>query len=65
MRGADFMQDMLFSVRSLESFVPNEHPLRPVREILNTALKRMDCVFAAITRRAVETRSPRRSCCER
>ena len=48
MRGADFMQDMLFSVRSLESFVPNEHPLRPLREILNTALERMDCVFAAM-----------------
>lgn len=48
MRGADFMQDTLFSVRSLESFVPGEHPLRPVREILNTALKRMDPVFAAM-----------------
>ena len=48
MRGADFMQDTLFSVRSLESFVPAEHPLRPVREILNTALKRMDALFAAM-----------------
>jgi transposase len=48
MRGADFMQDTLFSIRSLESFVPAEHPLRPVREILNTALKRMDSVFAAM-----------------
>ena len=48
MRGADFMQDTLFSVRSLESFVPAEHPLRPVREILNTALTRMDPVFAAM-----------------
>ena len=49
MRGADFMQDTLFSVRSLESFVPAEHPLRPVREILNTALTRMDPdLFAAM-----------------
>jgi transposase len=48
MRGADFMQDTLFSVRSLESFVPAEHPLRPVRELLNTALKRMDAVFAGM-----------------
>jgi len=45
MRGADFMQDTLFTMRSLESFVPAEHPLRPVREILNTALKRMDVLF--------------------
>lgn len=48
MRGADFMQDTLFSVRSLESFVPADHPLRPVRELLNVALKRMDSVFAAM-----------------
>ena len=48
MRGADMMQDTLFSMRSLESFVPAEHPLRPVRDILNVALKRMDPVFAAM-----------------
>jgi hypothetical protein len=42
MRGPDFMQDTLFAVRSLESYVPTEHPLRPVRDILNVALKRMD-----------------------
>jgi transposase len=45
MRGRDFMQDTLFTTRSLESFVPAEHPLRPIREILNTALKGMDPLF--------------------
>ena len=45
MRGRDFMQDTLFTTRSLESFVPANHPLRPIREILNTALKRMDSLF--------------------
>src|ERR1700730_8837004 len=48
MRGPDFMQDTLFSVRSLESYVPAEHPLRPVREILNTALKGMHPMFTAM-----------------
>ena len=48
MRGADVMQDTLFSVRSLESYVPGDHPLRPVRDILNEALKRMDPLFAVM-----------------
>jgi len=48
MRGPDVMQDTLFSVRSLESYVPPDHPLRPVRDILNEALKRMDPLFAAM-----------------
>jgi len=48
MRGPDFMQDTLFAVRSLESYVPAEHPLRPVRDILNVALKGMDPLFAAM-----------------
>lgn len=48
MRGPDVMQDTLFAVRSLESYVPPDHPLRPVRDILNEALKRMDPLFAAM-----------------
>jgi len=48
MRGPDVMQDTLFSVRSLESYVPTDHPLRPVRDILNAALKRMDPLFAGM-----------------
>jgi transposase len=42
------MQDTLFAVRSLESYVPAAHPLRPVRDILNEALRRMDPLFATM-----------------
>jgi len=48
MRGPDIMQDTLFTVRSLDSFVPENHPLRPIREILNRALKDMDAAFEAM-----------------
>lgn len=48
MRGQDIMQDTLFTVRSLDSFVPENHPLRPIREILNQALKDMDAAFKAM-----------------
>ena len=42
------MQDTLFTMRSLNSFVPADHPLRPVREILDAALKNMDRLFEAM-----------------
>jgi transposase len=42
------MQDTLFAVRSLEGYVRAAHPLRPVREILNEALRRMDPLFATM-----------------
>ncbi len=45
MRGPDVMQDALFKVRSLDSFVPRDHPLRAIREILNVVLKEMDATF--------------------
>ncbi|MGH8633547.1 MAG: IS5 family transposase [Burkholderiales bacterium] len=48
MRGPDIMQETLFTVRSLDSFVPQDHPLRPIREILNRALKDMDATFEAM-----------------
>ena len=48
MRGPDVMQDALFTVRSLDSFVPADHPLRPIRELLNVALKEMDAAFEAM-----------------
>jgi transposase len=46
MRGADSMQESLFIVKTLNDFVPADHPLRPIREILNVALDRMDQQFA-------------------
>lgn len=40
MRGADEVQEGLFSFSKLEDFVPCDHPLRPVRELVNRALTR-------------------------
>jgi hypothetical protein len=48
MRGADVMQESLFVMKTLNDFVPADHPLRSIREILNVALDRMDQHFAAM-----------------
>lgn len=48
MRGADVMQESLFTVKRLEDFVPKAHPLRDIRELLNTELKQMDSGFNAM-----------------
>ena len=45
MRGADVMQESLFTTLTLSDFVPANHPLRPIREIVNTALAAMDRTF--------------------
>ena len=48
MRGADVTQESMFAYATLGDFVPAEHPLRPIREILNAALREMDETFAAM-----------------
>lgn len=45
MRGADSYTESMFTVTTLDNFVPANHPLRPIRSWLNDALKRMDPVF--------------------
>jgi len=45
MRGVDVMQAPLFTTVQLESFVPADHPIRALRELFNTALKRISHLF--------------------
>jgi transposase len=48
MRGADAMQEALFSFCKLEDFVPSDHPLRPIRTLVDQSLKRLDGLFNTI-----------------
>jgi len=48
MRGADQQPDALFSYVSPGQRVPPEHPLRPIREMANEALKRLSPRFAKL-----------------
>ncbi|OLG98134.1 transposase, partial [Xanthomonas oryzae pv. oryzae] len=45
MRGVDVFSEQLFTVKRLEEFIPANHPLRPVREMVNDALRRLDGLF--------------------
>ena len=45
MRGADAMQESLFTVAKLDDFVPADHPLRSVRTLVNVALGEMNARF--------------------
>ena len=42
MRGADITQEELFSYRTLEERIPDDHPLRPLRAVVNMPLKTKD-----------------------
>ena len=57
MRGADITQEQLFSTVHLESFVPKNHPLRPIRSLFNEALTRidglLDCAYSEIGRESI------------
>jgi len=48
MRGCDEMQESLFTVAKLEDFVPADHLMRPLRELVNQALKRLNGLFNLI-----------------
>ncbi|SFQ40981.1 IS5 family transposase [Variovorax sp. 770b2] len=48
MRGSDGMQEALFTVAKLEDFVPADHPLRPIRGLVNEALGRLNGLFNLI-----------------
>jgi transposase len=48
MRGEDIQQSELFSYGSLEERVPASHPLRPIRTMVDEALKQLDGRFDEI-----------------
>jgi transposase len=48
MRGEDIQQHDLFSYGSLEERVPGDHPLRPIRTMVDEALKALDGRFEEI-----------------
>jgi transposase len=48
MRGEDIQQHSLFSYGSLEERVPADHPLRPIRAMVDEALKALDERFEEI-----------------
>ncbi|MGH8282940.1 MAG: IS5 family transposase [Gammaproteobacteria bacterium] len=48
MRGTDEMQEALFTTVHLESFVPQDHPLRGIRILMNDALQGLDGLFGGM-----------------
>ena len=42
MRSADTFTESLFTMRRLEDFIPAHHPLRPIRQMANAALAKME-----------------------
>ena len=48
MRGTDDQTGSLFSYQSPESLVPDDHPLRVIRVVVNTALERLSAEFAPL-----------------
>jgi transposase len=48
MRGADISQNALFVTVTVEDFVPSDHPLRALRDLINEALKDLDGLFGSI-----------------
>ena len=48
MRGADVTQEGLFIVRKTADYVPKEHPLIAIRELVNAALREMDRLFESM-----------------
>jgi transposase len=48
MRGSDERTGSLFSFVDLEDRVPQRHPLRKIREIVNDALAALDADFARL-----------------
>ena len=65
MRGSDEQPGYLFSYVSAEARVPHDHPLRPVRALVDAALRRLSPRFDTLYVSSGGLRSPRRNCCAR
>ncbi len=69
MLGMDEMQEPLFTTVTLEDFVPADHPLRPLRLLVNQALKRLNGLFSTIYadggRASIAPEKLLRRCCTR
>lgn len=48
MRGADITQEELFSYRTLEERIPQNHPLRPLRKVVDLLFVSLDDEFEAL-----------------
>ena len=48
MRGDDVQQEAMFSYLSPEARVPRDHPLRPIRDMVNKALAELSGEFQAM-----------------
>ena len=48
MRGSDREQGSMFSYVALEKRIPQDHPLRPMREMVDAALKRLSPRFSSL-----------------
>ena len=48
MRGSDTFTESLFTMRRLVDFVPPTHPPRPVREMVNVALKNIEPLLSGM-----------------
>ena len=48
MRGADYQQSGMFSYISAERRVPEDHPLRAIRAMVDVALRNMGAQFDAL-----------------
>ena len=48
MSGADRFTERLFTRSRLEDFIPADHPLRPIRAMVNHALGHLDALLSSM-----------------
>jgi hypothetical protein len=61
MRGADTFTESLFTMRQLDDFVPANHPLRPIRVMVNAALVKMNALLGTMYEADVKGGRPSRA----